>query len=153
MNLIARHLDSADPLLLQPRETPYILKEVFEKLDCGCRDQIILDLGDCFLQFRVDANTDTLSAEFHATRFRVAKGFASVGEADPWNNYIGKECGWTWLAQNQQGYLDTMLIGFDGIEPNVLLQAIASSVEAFTVSRVRKPTAAKARNSQRKAQK
>src|SRR5581483_10380319 len=92
-----------DPLLLPPREKPYVLRDVLEKKVYGCRDELVLSLGDSFLRFRVDTETDTLTGEFEARRFRSRKDYRSVRSAAPWEKHVGKECGWTWLAWNQQG--------------------------------------------------
>ena len=139
MNLLARQPQNGDPLLLPPRDTPYVLRDVLEKTVYGCRDELILNLGDCFLRFRVDNDTDTITSQFRPQPFRAKRGYQSIQSIKPWKKYIGKECGWTWLAWNQQGYLDSVLLSFDGIEPNVLLQTIASSIDIFMVALV-KPT-------------
>jgi uncharacterized protein DUF6334 len=131
--------EGADPLLLPPREAPYVLNNVLEKRVYGCRDELILTLGDCFLRFGVDIDTDTITSRFQPLLFRAKKGYASIQSARPWNKYVGKECGWTWLAWNQQGYLDSVLISFDGIEPNVLLHTIGSSIKVFMISPAEKP--------------
>jgi len=143
VNLLAGHPDIADPMLLPPREAPYVLKDVLEKVVYGCRDEIILNLEDCYLRFGVDIDTDTLTSKFQPSPFRAAKGYTSVRSAEPWKKLVGKECGWTWLAVNQQGYLDSVLVSFDGIEPNVLLQTIASSVEVFRVVRLKTASVSK----------
>src|SRR6266581_2655808 len=138
MNLLARHPASRDPLLLPPRETPYVLSDVLEKRVYGCRDELILNLGDCSLRFKVDSDTDTITSQFQPSSFRAKKGYASIQAAKLWKKFVGKECGWTWFAWNQQGYLDSVLISFDGIEPNVLLNTIGSSIEVFMISLVEK---------------
>ena len=137
MNLLAHHPQNEDPLLLPSRDAPYVLHDVLEKMVYGCREELILDLGDCFLRFGVDDNTDTIASRFQPSPFRAKKGYRSIQSDKPWKKYVGKECGWTWLAWNQQGYLDSVLLGFEGIEPNVLLQTIASSIDVFTVSLVK----------------
>jgi hypothetical protein len=136
MNLLAHRPENADPLLLPPRETPYILRDVLQKVVHGCRDQLVLDLGECCLRFGVDVDTDTITGEFQSTPFRARKGFASVRADAAWKEHVGKECGWTWFGWNQQGYRDSVLISFNGIEPNVLLQTMASSIEIYVISRV-----------------
>jgi len=142
MNLLASLPDSRDPLLLPPRETPYVLSDVLEKRVYGCRDELILNLGDCSLRFKVDIDTDTITSQFQPSSFRAKKGYVSIQAAELWKKFVGKECGWTWLAWNQQGYLDTVLISFDGIEPNVLLNTFGSSIEVHMVSLVEKGFAA-----------
>jgi Family of unknown function (DUF6334) len=138
MNLLARHPDKMDPMLLPPRETPYILTDVLEKRVHGCRDELILNLGGCFLRFGVDSDNDTITSQFQPSSFRGKKGYVSVQTAKPWKSYLGKECGWTWFGWDQEGYLDTVLLSFDGIVPSVLLQTIASAIEVFTISPVEK---------------
>ncbi len=39
------------------------------------------------------------------------------------------------LIMNQQGYIDGLLIGFDGIEPQVLLNVVASSIKVSQITR------------------
>jgi len=126
-----------DPMLLPPREAPYVLKDVLEKIEHGSRREVILDLGDCYLRFRAESEFDTIVGDFHGQRVRSKKGSINVSDSEPWSQFVGRECGWTWLALNQQGYLDTALIAFNGIVPNVVLQTIASSIEIFVVTPVR----------------
>jgi Family of unknown function (DUF6334) len=133
MNLIPGRPQNADPMLLPPRDAPYVLNDVVEKIAHGSRDELVFDLGDCYLRFGVDIDTDTITSQFQPFPFRVKRGYSSVRAVAPWKAHVGKTCGWTWLAMNQQGYLDTALVAFDGIEPNVLLQVIASSIEIFVI--------------------
>jgi hypothetical protein len=134
MNLLAHHPESADPLLLPPREKPYVLHDVLEKRVFGWRDALILNLGDCFVRFGVDIDTDTITCKFQAFPFRAKKGCRSIQSALPWKKYVGKECGWTWFAWNQQGYLDSVLLSFAGIEPDVLVHTIGSAIKVFLIS-------------------
>lgn len=124
------------PLLLPVRDEPYVLADVLEKVVHDCREEVILSFENCNLQFGVDPNTDSISALFHPMPFRAKKGYRSVQSTKPWKKLAGKDCCWTWLAWNQQGYLDSVMLAFDGIEPGVLLQSIASSIEVYVVSRV-----------------
>jgi hypothetical protein len=90
----------------------------------------------------VDIDWDTITSQFQASPFRAKKAYRSIRSDKPWKKYVGKECGWTWLAWNQQGYLDSVLISFEGIEPNVLLNTIGSSIEIFAISLVEKASSA-----------
>ncbi|MBI3410747.1 MAG: hypothetical protein HY040_20620 [Planctomycetes bacterium] len=134
MIAVARQPETYDPLLLPPRDAAYRLHDVFEKKVDGCRDELILDFGDCILTFEVDIDTDTISGQFQRGRFKPTNGYESVQAFRPWKKYIGKQCGWTWFAVNQQGYVDSALISFEGIEPNILLHVIASSMELFVIN-------------------
>jgi hypothetical protein len=152
MSILAQPLGAADPLLLPPREEPYVFKNVFEKTTNGCRDEIVLDLGEGGLRIGVDINYDTLLFRFQSRPFKPTGRWVSLRNSEPWKKHVGQECGWTWLAVNQQGYLDTMLISFDGIEPSIMLQAIASSIEVFAVTPAKAKVLAKAgRNGRHKA--
>src|SRR5262245_21385575 len=122
MNLPTRSPDDTDPLLLPPREKPYLHNDVLERVVHGCRDVLILDLGDCFLRFEIDADTDTIAGLFLPGKFAAGAGYTSVRSAEPWAPYIGKDCGWTWFGWNQEGFLDIVVLSFNGIAPSVLLQ-------------------------------
>src|SRR5581483_1362408 len=135
MNPVARQRDNTEPLLLPPRAAPYLLTDVLEKRVRGCRDELVLCLGDSHLRFVVDNETDTIMSEFKPSPFRATKGYTSILAAAPWMQNAGRECGSTWFGWNQQGYLDMVVLSFDGMEPSVLLQTTASSIEVFTVSR------------------
>jgi hypothetical protein len=128
--MIARTQDirSRDPLLLPDRDEPYRLRDVYEKVVHSCRDEIVLDLGDCFLQFTAEPDFDTIAGQFHGRPFGAKRGYRSIGSVAPWSRFLNKECGWTWLAVNQQGYWDTILISFDAVIPNILLNVMASSI-------------------------
>jgi len=132
MNLPAR---DPDPLLLPPREKPYLLKDVLERVVHGCRDVLILDLGDCFLRFEIDPDTDTIAGLFQPVPFREREGYTSAAATQPWKQYIGKDCGGTWFGWNQEDYLDIVVVSFDGIEPSVLLHTMGSTIEVFTITR------------------
>jgi hypothetical protein len=142
--MLDRSLVTTDPMLLPPRDEPYILNDVFEKNVHGCRDAFVLDFVDCYLRIGVDINYDTLLFRFQSRPFKPTKRWVSLRSSEPWKKCTGKECGWTWLAVNQQGYLDSALISFDGIEPSIMLQAVASSIEVFTISPAKTAAALKA---------
>jgi hypothetical protein len=138
-----RNFERSSPLLLPDRIEPYRLLGVYEKFVCGCRDEIVLDFGDNFLRFLVDPITDTIGSQFHGRQFVAKRGYRSVGSETPWKQYLRKKCGWTWLAVNQQGYWDTVLISFDVLVPNILLKAMSSSIYVFTVGPMEKIRAGK----------
>ena len=120
-----------DPMLLPPREAPYRLQSVHELVTDGCRQEIVLDWGDSHLIVRVDEDTDTLSARFQGHPFVTTEAYGNLGVCTPWDRQLGKECDWTWIAVNQQGYCDLILFSFDVMVPQILLHALASSIEVF----------------------
>lgn len=123
------------PALLPDRESPYVLRDVYERITEGCRAELILQWDDGYLLFRADIDMDSLEAEYQEGGLASGRKYRSLRSTSPWSEYIGKECGWTWLAINQQGYCDSALLSFDGIVPCVLLNVMASSINVFSVLR------------------
>ncbi len=144
MIAMTEQVGSRDPLLLPDREAPYRLRDVYEKLVHGCRDEIVLDFGDCFLRFIANPDDDTIAGEFSPRVFRSKRGYRSIGSGTPWQQFLNRECGWTWLAVNKQGYWDTILISFDAVVPNVLLNVMASSIYVFAIGPMETMVPAKA---------
>lgn len=128
-----------EPALLPPRDVPYRLREIYELVTDGSREEIILALDNGHLVISADEDTDEISVYYQEADFRPPPAYRSLGSVWPWDRYVGKECGWTWIAINQQGYCDGALLSFEGIIPSILLHVIASSIEVFTISPVETP--------------
>ena len=60
-------------------------------------------------------------------------GRRALGSA-VWSKLVGKNCEWSWVACNQQGYRDSVMLAFDGIVPTVLLCVVASSIEVYSIT-------------------
>jgi hypothetical protein len=121
------------PALLPDRKEPYVLRDVHERMIEGCRGELVLQWDSGFLLFRADSDTDSLEAEYHEGTFAPSANYRSLRSCKPWSDYVGKSCGWTWLAVDQEGYWDSALLGFDDIIPNVLLNVTASSIGVFSI--------------------
>jgi hypothetical protein len=126
-----------DPMLLPPREASYLLRATYELVDDGFREELIFDWGDSYLVVRVDGDTDTLHAEFQAQPFTATEAYSNASACPPWDRFVGKECDWTWVALNKQGYCDLFVFSFDAVLPQVLLHALTSSIEIFTIAQER----------------
>jgi hypothetical protein len=135
MTAVPKLARARSPALLPERENPYVLRDVYERMTGDCRAELILQWDGGYLLFRADIDTDSLEVEFQEGGLAPTRKNRSLRSASPWNEYIGKECGWTWLAINQQGYCDSALFSFDGIVPCVLLNVMASSINVFSVLR------------------
>jgi hypothetical protein len=197
-------------MLLPDRESPYLLREVFELVRDDCRSDLVLQWSEGYLSFRADADTDSLCFDFHSGEFELSRHHDSVSSAESlatretdvlralvqgprtkqelgaraklvgaysqpgngkqgggllgrrlihgeqlgceiqytltaagrsalaatlWKTLLGKECSWTWVARNQQGYCDSVMLSFDGVVPTVLLHVIASSIEVLSITR------------------
>jgi hypothetical protein len=121
------------PALLPDREEPYVLRDVYERMIEGCRGELVLQWDNGFLSFRADGDTDSLEAEYHEGILAPSGNYRSLRSYTPWSEYLGKNCGWTWLAVDQEGYWDGALLSFDDIIPNVLLNVSASSIGVFSI--------------------
>ena len=135
MSAIPKPPGAMSPALLPDREAPYVLRGVYERVVDGCRIELVLQWDGGYLVFRAETDTDSLEADYHEGDLTSSRKYRPLGSVSPWAEYIGKECGWTWIAFNQQGYCDSALISFDGIVPCVLLNVMASSIDVFPVSR------------------
>ncbi|MBX9681726.1 MAG: hypothetical protein K2X38_23455 [Gemmataceae bacterium] len=140
MNVPANRFRDFSPELLPDREEAYLLKEVWERGEVHNRSELVLDFGDCSLHFGVDIDTDQIVPDFRPGAVRKSKSLKSLASLKPWRDCVGKEIGWTWLATNQQGYMDSAMISFVDVIPMILLHAMASSVEVFSIMHVTKNT-------------
>jgi hypothetical protein len=130
------------PALLPDREQPYELQDVYERVMEGCRAELVLQWDGGYLLFRADSDSDSLEAAFHEGGLAPSREYRSLRSVPPWSDCIGKSCGWTWLAIDQQGCWDSALLSFDGIIPSVLLNVTASSIHVFSILRGEGQTAA-----------
>ena len=55
---------------------------------------------------------------------------------DTLKEYVGYELGWCWIARNYLGYADTLMLSFAGIEPEVALVGMASSLHIYRLTRI-----------------
>jgi hypothetical protein len=63
-----------------------------------------------------------------------------VSAQQPWNRFLAKPFGWGWLAINQQGYRDCIMLSFDDpVLPSVSLNVVASSLNIGIVVPVPPP--------------
>jgi hypothetical protein len=58
----------------------------------------------------------------------------AVPSSPTWSGLIGKPMGWGWLVVNQQGYLDSVLLSFGGVVPEVAIIVVASALKLRRVS-------------------
>src|SRR5947209_5341407 len=127
-----------DPMLLPQREAPYVLQSVYELVVQGFRERVVLGWGDSHLVVQVNGDFDTLEPQFHELPFHRTRVYRNLGSSPAWERLLGKECDWTWVGVNKQGYCDIIMLSFDAILPQLLFHAIGSSIEIFQVSEGRK---------------
>ncbi len=97
-------------------ETPEALCLIFEKRTLliqanDADDTISVAVGETL---KADECTDLSSSSF-------------------WRDFLGLPFGWGWIATNQQGYRDAVLLSFAGIIPQVMLEVIASSMKLHRI--------------------
>ena len=109
------------------------LEGVFERVEHGCRDQIVLRFSSGDLCFLADADTDTIEVRFQEPDNLDLSGLRSVAKTHPWRSKINRRFGWGWVAVNQQGYQDGILLSFEGIQPSVMLNVEASSIRVYYI--------------------
>lgn len=101
----------------------------------GSIDILLLDFGAKALVVSANADLDTI--EFRAGESGATEPEGELSIADPviWSPYIGKPFGWGWVTINQQGYCDGLLLSFEGIQPNILLNVMASEIKMCAVNK------------------
>jgi hypothetical protein len=72
---------------------------------------------------------DTIKFHLISNNDRNTDGWIDASQSKPWSSFIGKTFGWGWITINQQDALDGILLSFDGIIPEVMLNVIASSIK------------------------
>ena len=99
----------------------------------GCLDKIILEFDDVSLLFEAEVDFDTLRIS-HINSAKLQELSNKVAQTrGPWDAFIGKPFGWGWITINQQNYLDGVLLSFDGLEANILLNVMASSIVVSSI--------------------
>ena len=98
-------------------------------------ERLAFDFDHISLVVAADGNDDSTEI---TTQDRADRdgGVGDASRFEPWNDLIGKPFGWGWVTVNKQGYCDGLLLSFDGIVPQVVLDVIASSIKVDTISAV-----------------
>jgi hypothetical protein len=100
----------------------------------GLRDRIILAFRSKNLILQAVEDDDTVEFWTSVSFDADATNGQNVSHLHPWKELIGREFGWSWVAINQQGYLDGVLLSFAGIEPRVFVTAVASSLKVSVIA-------------------
>jgi hypothetical protein len=116
---------------------PEALQGVYEKVVDTCRESLVLQFTNQSLFVTADPDDDTIRVHYEDNPSLDAGVWTRLDSGEPWHALLGSTFGWGWVAINQQGYCDGVLLSFDGIVPTLLLSVIASSI---TVSRIQDVT-------------
>jgi len=111
------------------RVSGQILRAVWRVVVDGSVERVLLDFDQISLVVEADPNTDTVElwAE-DKTKIRAADRM-DASDSPTWRSVMGRSFGWGWITMNQQGYCDGVLLSFDGITPQIMLNVTASSIK------------------------
>jgi RHS repeat-associated protein len=110
------------------------LKAVWKFVDAGLIERIVLDFGKVSLLVDADSEYDTINFVVKdCTRVRRTE-YINATRLDPWKSFIDKPFVWGWVIINQQGYCDGLLLSFDSIAPNLILNVIGSEIKVGIVT-------------------
>lgn len=91
---------------------------------------IVLDFDSKVLILAADEDDDTIEIVVRdSSDSQEPSPGGLLGHTNPWQRFIRKEFGWGWVTINQQGYLDGVLLSFDGISPQLIVTVVASSLK------------------------
>lgn len=91
--------------------------------------EVVLDFGSVALIVGAVSDDDTIDFKCANLSDLTQAGREQASEIDGWQEFVGMPFGWGWIALNQQGYCDGLLLSFGGIQPNVLLHVVASEIK------------------------
>jgi hypothetical protein len=99
----------------------------------GSLERLVLDFGPVSLVVTADENDDSIDIAAPVAA-ELRDGGVDASRLEPWKDFIGKLFSWGWVAVNQQGYCDGLLLSFGGIVPQLCLNVIASSIKVGTIT-------------------
>lgn len=102
----------------------------------GCLDEIALEFDQDCLIVKAEPSDDTITFQVVCYEDFKSGGSIDVSHSETWRGFIGESFGWSWVAINQQGYLDGILLSFGGITPNVMLMVMASTIKESIIQGV-----------------
>ena len=112
------------------------LQNVWQVHSEGSVDRLILDFNSTSLVISANEDDDSIECSAVNAPFVDEGCRLDVSDREPWKNFIGSSFGWGWVTVNQQGYCDGLLLSFEGIAPQVVLNVIASSLKVGAIVRL-----------------
>jgi hypothetical protein len=138
--------NNIDEMLNVKRQTAIALSpllSIFETIDGltlrGVKQRTTNDIVDTIL-FQLEESFLTIKAMSDDTvTIFLESGYGhgtAINDVQPWATNIGKSIGWNWVAVNQQGYMDSVLISFGCVVPEIAIFAVASGLQVHSISRL-----------------
>ena len=112
------------------------LQDVWQVHSEGSVDRLILDFNSTSLVISANEDDDSIECSAVNAPFVDEGCRLDVSDREPWKNFIGSSFGWGWVTVNQQGNCDGLLLSFEGIAPQVVLNVIASSLKVGAIVRL-----------------
>ena len=124
------------PLLLEFHHiNGHALRAVWHVYIDQCLDKVILEFDQDCLIAEAEPCDDMMVFHLGSKHGLSRDGWRDVSSSEPWHSLIGQAFGWGWITINQQDALDGILLSFDGIYPQVMLNVIASSIEESIIQK------------------
>jgi len=98
-------------------------------------DELALHLEQGVVHVSVSIDTDEVIVRAYPDASAVDRSL-EWKNVDTLKEYVGYELGWCWIARNYLGYADTFMLSFAGIEPEVTLVGMASSLYIYRLTRI-----------------
>jgi len=114
-----------------------LLKAVWYLWTDKSLDKVVFEFGEGFLVIEAEIEFDTITLRYVDNDGPGAFPGLVKPTSRLWDDLIGKPFGWGWITINQQNYLDGVLLSFDGICPNILLNVMASSITVNPIRQTR----------------
>ena len=111
-----------------------VLRKVWYVWTDQCLDKIIFEFEEVSLLVEAEVEYDTIAIRCIGND-KLSDYSTAAGSTDLWNQFIGKTFAWGWITINQQNYLDGILLSFDTIMPNILVNVAASSLVVGLIHR------------------
>jgi hypothetical protein len=110
------------------------LQAVWQLFDSEILSRIVLVFKTVSLLVEAETDYDTVDFIVKESINEHKAGYLDVSQLEPWKQFIGKPFVWGWVTINKQGYCDGLLLSFDSITPNVILNVVASEIKVGLIT-------------------
>ena len=107
-----------------------ILQGVEQIVEGGTLSELILRFDHQQIVVRALAWDDSLEV----VREKDYRRGESIATKEPWVSFLGKKMGRGWLAMNQLGYIDTVILAQGGTSPSLVITTEASELKLRSCS-------------------
>jgi hypothetical protein len=88
----------------------------------------------CTLVISCEEDTDEIV--FDVVTDSALTGPFAWTDFDILQEYVGQELGWAWFGTNYRGYADTFVLSFCGLEPQIALYVVGSSIWLYNMHKL-----------------